>query len=70
MAIIEAAGYEVDLSKNPPLVQVVKKRKGLGWGYSYGVGHDTYRSTIKVNSANWKRAVKAAKAATFAQQNA
>ena len=61
MAIIEAAGYEVDLSTTPPTVQVVKQRKKLGFGYSYAPGAHEYRSTIKVDSANWKRAVKAAR---------
>jgi len=59
MAIIEAAGYEVDLTTEPPTVQVVKHRKALG--YSYAEGGSTYRSTIKVGSANWKRAVKEAR---------
>ena len=60
--IIEAAGYEVDLTVDPPRVQKVKHRKPLGFGYSYGPGWDVYRMTLKVGSANWKRAVREAKA--------
>lgn len=62
MAVIEAGGYEVDLSVDPAQVQVVKKRPPPRRGYGYQPGHDVYRSTIKVGSANWKYAVKAAKA--------
>ena len=61
MPIIEAAGYEVDLSVEPARVQVVKMRKAPKFGYGYQPGADVYRSTIKVGSPNWKRAVKAAK---------
>lgn len=57
--------YEVDLTVEPVLVQAIKHRKLLPYGYSWG-SDGTYLSTLKVDGANWKRIVKAAKAATVA----
>jgi hypothetical protein len=53
--------YEVDLSVTPAVVQAIKHRRPLPHGYSWG-SDGTYLSKIKVDGANWKRIVKAAKA--------
>ena len=58
--------YEVDLTVDPVVVQAVKHRKGHnGRGYTWG-SDGTYLSTLKTEGANWKRIVRAAKAATVA----